>query len=49
MIPFSVEWEQKLWDLRDDPDGQKAFLDETKCVSALPKMITTGYKELVRA
>ena len=48
MIPFSVEWEQKLWNLRDDPDGQKAFLDtEPKSVSALSKMIVQGYKELV--
>lgn len=46
MIPFSIEWEQKLWNLRDDPDGKQAFLDETKCVSSLPKMIVTGYKEL---
>ena len=48
MIPFSIEWEQKLWNLRDDPDGQKAFLDtEPKSISALPKMIVQGYKELV--
>lgn len=48
MIPFSIEWEQKLWNLRDDPDGLKAFLDqEPKSVSALPKMIVQGYKELV--
>ncbi|KAG1659337.1 hypothetical protein FOA52_008391 [Chlamydomonas sp. UWO 241] len=47
MIPFSIEWEQKLWSLRDDPDGRQAFLDtEPKCVSALPKMIVQGYKEL---
>jgi obg-like ATPase 1 len=24
----------------------QAFLDETKCSSALPKVIVTGYKEL---
>ena len=23
MIPFSIEWEQKLWNLRDDPDGKQ--------------------------
>lgn len=46
MIPFSVEFEQKLWELRDDPDGRAAFLDESKAASALPKMIVTGYKEL---
>uniref|UniRef100_A0A7S2QU02 Obg-like ATPase 1 n=1 Tax=Chlamydomonas chlamydogama TaxID=225041 RepID=A0A7S2QU02_9CHLO len=47
MIPFSVEWEAKLWSLREDPDGQQAFLDqEPKCSTALPKMIVQGYKEL---
>ena len=46
MIPFSVEWEQKLWSLREDLDGKKAFLDECKCVSSLPKMVVQGYKEL---
>lgn len=25
---------------------RQAFLEETKCVSAMPKMIVTGYKEL---
>jgi len=23
MIPFSVEWEAKLWDLRDNPSAQQ--------------------------
>lgn len=47
MIPFSVEWEQKLWNLREDKDATKAFLDiEPKSVSTLPKMIVQGYKEL---
>lgn len=46
MIPFSVEWEAKLWELRDDLDGRQAHLDTTKCVSALPKMIVQGYKDL---
>ena len=26
MIPFSVEWEQKLWNLRDDPDGKQVWI-----------------------
>ena len=48
MIPFSVEWEQKLWDLREDLDARQAYLDiEPKSVSVLPKMIVQGYKELV--
>lgn len=46
MIPVSVEWEAKLWSLRDDPDGRKAFMEETKSASALPKAVVTGYKEL---
>ncbi|KAG2446746.1 hypothetical protein HYH02_008307 [Chlamydomonas schloesseri] len=47
LIPFSVEWESKLWSLRDDPDGKKAFLDESSgAVSALPKMVVQGFKEL---
>ena len=46
MIPFSVEFESALWSLKDDPSGHEAFLKETGCVSNLPKIITTGYKEL---
>lgn len=47
MIPFSVEWEQKLWNIRADKDATQAFLDiEPKSVSTLPKMIVQGYKEL---
>lgn len=46
MIPFSVDFEQKLWSLRDDLDAKKAFLDESKCTSSLPKMVVQGYKEL---
>ncbi len=40
LIPFSIEWEQKLWDTREDPDGRAAFLDGSGgAVSALPKMV----------
>eukprot|EP00798_Chlamydomonas_sp_ICE-L_P008013 gene8013-1242_t len=47
MIPFSVEWEEALWALRDNPDGEKEFLEiEPKSVSALPKLIVQGYKDL---
>ncbi|KAG2435278.1 hypothetical protein HXX76_007355 [Chlamydomonas incerta] len=47
LIPFSVEWEGKLWSLRDDPDGKKAFLAESAgAVSSLPKMVVQGFKEL---
>ena len=47
MIPFSVEFEQELWDLREDADATKAFLDAAEgAKSALPKMVVQGYKEL---
>ncbi|ORX97916.1 hypothetical protein K493DRAFT_280838 [Basidiobolus meristosporus CBS 931.73] len=46
MIPFSVDFEQQLWALRDDPVQQAEFAKETGALTALPKMITTGYKEL---
>lgn len=46
IIPFSVDFEQKLWALRDDVDARKAFLDEAKVVSTLPKMVVQGYKDL---
>ena len=38
MIPFSVEFEQELWDLRADEEAQKAFLDGAEgAKSALPR------------
>ena len=47
MIPFSVESEQDLWDVREDVDATKAFLDSVEgAKSALPKMVVQGYKEL---
>ena len=47
MIPFSVEFEQELWDVREDVDATKAFLASVEgAKSALPKMVVQGYKEL---
>uniref|UniRef100_A0A7S0UYI7 Obg-like ATPase homolog n=1 Tax=Polytomella parva TaxID=51329 RepID=A0A7S0UYI7_9CHLO len=46
VIPFSVEFETKLWDLRENPDGKQAFLDEHKVGSCMPKMVVQGFKEL---
>jgi len=47
IIPFSVEWEQELWNLRDDEAGTKAFLDLTPGTkSVLPRITKIGYKEL---
>mmetsp|Transcript_5608 Transcript_5608/g.9677 ORF Transcript_5608/g.9677 Transcript_5608/m.9677 type:complete len:399 (-) Transcript_5608:59-1255(-) len=44
MIPFSIEYEQNLWDARADPAATEALTAEAK--SAMPKMIVQGYKEL---
>jgi obg-like ATPase 1 len=47
MIPFSVEFEQELFDLGDDESLRSAFYEENEgAKSALPKMVTQGYKEL---
>eukprot|EP01098_Paradermamoeba_levis_P005253 TRINITY_DN2225_c0_g1_i1.p1 TRINITY_DN2225_c0_g1~~TRINITY_DN2225_c0_g1_i1.p1 ORF type:complete len:402 (+),score=136.08 TRINITY_DN2225_c0_g1_i1:81-1286(+) len=46
MIPFSVEFETGIWNLRQDKEGLEKFLKEHNSKSALPKMITTGYHEL---
>merc|ERR1719498_541321 len=47
MIPFSVEFEEELWGLREDEEAQRAFLDGAEgAKSALPKMVVQGYKEL---
>jgi obg-like ATPase 1 len=56
IIPMSVEWEQELWHLRDDPEAKKAFLTEgpsgagagagAGLKSVLPRIIKAGYKEL---
>ena len=45
LLPFSIEFEQEVWNSGDEA-ARKAFLDETGTQSALPKIITTGYKEL---
>lgn len=39
-IPFSVEFEEELWGLRDYPDQKKAFLDE--CTEEAAKVGLTG-------
>ena len=46
MLPISVAFEQELWSLRENPTARDAFLAEVGTKSALPKVITTGYKEL---
>ena len=45
LIPFSVEFEQELHHLKDTADKEN-FIKESGAQSVLPKIITTGYKEL---
>lgn len=33
MIPFSVEWEAKLWDLRENPSAQQVRVLKISCGS----------------
>ena len=47
VIPFSVEYEEELFKLRDDADAKKALIDENDgAKSVLPRVIKIGYKEL---
>jgi obg-like ATPase 1 len=47
IIPFSVDWEQELWKVKDDPAAKEAFLaltPDTK--SILPRIVKVGYNVL---
>lgn len=47
IIPFSVEWEQGLWALREDPVAREAYLAETAGLkSVLPRIVKIGYNVL---
>ncbi len=46
IIPFSVEFEEKLWSMRDDPEAQKKWLEEVKVPSKLGKITTEGFTKL---
>lgn len=57
ILPVSCEFEQTLFDLKDDPDSQKAFLDECKNEAAkvelkgeirsmIPRLIRAGRASL---
>lgn len=46
IIPFSVEFEEKLYSMKDDPAAQEAFLNESKVKSRLGKMVTEGFTKL---
>lgn len=42
IIPFSVEFEEKLWSLRDDKPALDAFMAEIKVQSRLGKITNEG-------
>ena len=42
IIPFSIEFEEKLYSLRNDPTALSTFLAESKVKSKLEKIITKG-------
>jgi len=42
IIPFSVEFEEKIHSFKDDPSALEAFLKENKVKSRLEKIITEG-------
>ncbi len=42
VIPFSVEFEEKLHSLKDEPEELAKFLGEAKVKSRLEKIITEG-------
>lgn len=47
IIPFSVEWEQAFWNLRNDASAREAFLAEaTGLKSVLPRIVKVGYNVL---
>ena len=47
IIPFSVEWEQELWKVKDDPAAKEAFLAEANgAKSILPRIVKVGYNAL---
>lgn len=42
IIPFSVEFEEKLWSLKDDKPALDAFMADIKVQSRLGKITTEG-------
>lgn len=46
VIPFSVEFEEKLYSMKDDPAAQEEFLKESKVPSRLGKIVTEGFTKL---
>lgn len=47
IIPFSVEWEQGLWAVREDPAAKETYLSEIPGLkSVLPRIVKIGYNVL---
>lgn len=46
IIPFSVEFEEKVHSLKDDPAALDEFLKESKVKSKLDKIVTEGFTKL---
>lgn len=46
IIPFSIEFEEKLHSLKEDTDKLTEFLKEIKVKSKLEKIITEGFTKL---
>lgn len=47
IIPFSVEWEQGLWNLKGDAAAREAYLNEVPGLkSVLPRIVKVGYNVL---
>jgi obg-like ATPase 1 len=47
VIPMSVEWEQGLWAVRNDPALKEAYLNESPGLkSVLPRIVKVGYNVL---
>lgn len=47
VIPFSVEWEQGLWNVRNDPVAKEAYMTEAAgAKSILPRIVKVGYNVL---
>ncbi|TVY38550.1 Obg-like ATPase [Lachnellula subtilissima] len=46
VIPFSVEFEEKIHSFKDDPAALEAFMKDIKVKSRLEKIITEGFTKL---
>jgi obg-like ATPase 1 len=46
IVPFSVEFEEKLYSMKNDVVAQADFLKESKVKSRLDKIITEGFTKL---